>query len=105
MYQQIDLYRLLTVPHQHCTHYYNLSLFWKSLDCVGGRAHVKTGQVSSLSLRDKKGEVTVFTLGSGVTHTTVFAWCTTWLVPGNLFVPLGLNSNCDNHSATTLISN
>ena len=26
--------------------------------------------------------------------------CTTWLVPGNPFVPLGLNSNYDIHSTT-----
>ena len=32
-------------------------------------------------------------------------WCTTWLVPGNSFAPLGLNSNYDIHSATRLISN
>ena len=27
-------------------------------------------------------------------------FCTTWLVPGNPFAPLGLNSNYDIHSAT-----
>ena len=34
-----------------------------------------------------------------------FVWCTTWLVPGNPFAPLGLNSNYDIHSATRLLSN
>ena len=28
-------------------------------------------------------------------RTTWFVWCTTWLVPGNPFAPLGLNSNKD----------
>ena len=37
--------------------------------------------------------------------TTGFVWCTTWLVPGNSFAPLGLNRNDDIHSTTRLISN
>ena len=48
----------------------------------------------------------VFFLGLfGVVRTTWFVWCTTWLVPGNPFAPLGLNSNYDIYSATRLISN
>ena len=42
---------------------------------------------------------------ANVVHTTWFVWCTAWLVPGNPFAPLGLNSNYDIHSATRLISN
>ena len=46
---------------------------------------------------------TVFSLGLfSMVHTTRFVWCTTWLVAGNPFAPLGLNSN---YSATRLISN
>ena len=45
------------------------------------------------------GKRTVFSLGLfGVVRTT-------WLVPGNPFAPLCLNSNYDIHSATRLISN
>ena len=48
----------------------------------------------------------VFSLGLfSVVRTTWFVWCTTWLVPGNPFAPLGLNCNYDIHSATRLISN
>ena len=42
----------------------------------------------------------MFSLGFfGVVHTTWFVWCTTWIVPGNPFAPLGLNSNNDIRSA------
>ena len=49
---------------------------------------------------------TVFSLGLfSVERTTWFVWCTTGLVPGNPFAPLGSNSNYDIHSVTRLISN
>ena len=40
----------------------------------------------------------------GVVSTTWFVWCTTWLVPGKLFAPLGWNSNYNIHSTTRPIS-
>ena len=43
----------------------------------------------------------VFLLGHfGVVSTTLFVWCTTWLVPEKPFAPLGWNSNYDIHSTT-----
>ena len=39
-----------------------------------------------------------------VVRTTGFVWCTTWLVPGNRFAPLGLNVIYNIHSATRLLS-
>ena len=45
---------------------------------------------------------TVFSLGLfGVVRTTWFVWCATWLVQGNPFAPLGLNSNNEIHGATS----
>ena len=48
--------------------------------------------------RSLEGPGTVFSLD------LYSMWRTTWLVPGNPFAPLGLNSNYDIHSTTGLTS-